>query len=254
MRKRWSDSHNCWCGAKNKWKGTKYYHGVTASQSRFQYISKSRKAVTIVIQLYLLLCKWDAQHDNSFKAMVMQVAATDHFFPIILSGWFFGCRAFPSSAIIRQRLQPTEVVQGLQEGASCLGDLPGDRPVHQDRWGGCGRTRAQQQDHCLLLYTQRKGCSTRILQQTTLVPISAPSVALWRTFCCLQHIPAWPVWWWLSDGLERHLWRTAHTTIRASDPLSDWTLAPSWCRTAPHQCASSPWMTKLVDASSHRRI
>lgn len=173
MRKRWRDSHNCWCGAKNKWKGTKYYHGVTASQSRFQDISQSRKAVTIVIQLYLLLCKWDAQHDNSYKAMVMQVAATDHFLPIILSGWFFGCRAVPSSAIMRQRLQPTEVVQGLQEGASCMRDLPGD--------------------------LQGLTCTICGAVENILLP---------ATYSSLTSLVV--VKWWSG---EAHLWRTAHTRI-----------------------------------------
>lgn len=86
MRKRWSDSHDYWCGAQKKLKGTKYYHGVTPIQSHFQDISQCRKAVTIVIQLYLLLCKWDAQHGSCYQAIVMQVAGTDHCFPIILSG------------------------------------------------------------------------------------------------------------------------------------------------------------------------
>lgn len=91
----------------------------------------------------------------------MQVAATDHFFPIILSGGFFGRRAVSTSGIMRECLQQTEVVQGLREGASRMGDLPGDRPVHQERRGDCRRTKAQQQDRCLLLYTKRRRrCST----------------------------------------------------------------------------------------------
>lgn len=29
----------------------------------------------------------------------------------------------------------------------------------------------------------------------------------WRTLCCLQHPPAWPVWWWVSpDVREAFLW------------------------------------------------
>lgn len=51
------------------------------------------------------------------------------------------------------------------------------------------------QDHWLLLYTRRRRrSSSRILQQAPLVPPSAPSMVPWRTFCCLQHIPVWPVW------------------------------------------------------------
>lgn len=35
----------------------------------------------------------------------------------------------------------------------------------------------------------------------------------WRTFSCLQQVPAWPVWWWVDGSCRRHPWKAAQTPM-----------------------------------------
>ena len=43
----------------------------------------------------------------------------------------------------------------------------------------------------------------------------------WRTFCCLQHPPAWPVWRWVSTGVGRHFFGGPHSPPCASQRYPD---------------------------------
>lgn len=72
-------------------------------------------------------------------------------------------------------------------------ETPGDRPVDEDT-----RTSAAFFPNCSPLFSSH---------------VRAGLETVWRTFSCLQHVPAWPVWWWVDGSCRRHPWKPAQTPM-----------------------------------------
>ncbi len=51
---------------------------------------------------------------------------------------------------------------------------------------------------------------------------------LWSTLCCLSHRSAWPVWWWVSDGLGRQILEGTHRPLQARKWHSDCHSVSGW--------------------------